>query len=156
MSFAERWHQKECELGLDFIASGIVNFRGCDLPVSAAPCLGFDAAYKPQKLLSLVIDPKDISESDKCNLESFTVFGSDGAGNPICIDEVSGIIYLYDHERGFREKQLMNTTLTQLAECMLAYMGENDRVRLENAIKQIDAAALSVGSFWSNELSQLT
>ena len=45
---------------------------------------------------------------------------------------------MLDHEDKFRTRQFMNTSILQLAECLLAYMGESDAVTLREAILAID------------------
>ena len=83
------------------------------------------------------------------------MIGSDGAGNPICIEQGSGAIVLLDHEDLFRTRQFINSGVSHLAECLLAYMGaymgETDADRFRSAVRAIDPPALAEGSFWWHE-----
>jgi hypothetical protein len=79
------------------------------------------------------------------------MIGSDGAGNPICVEQGTGEIMLLDHEDWFRTRQFVNTSVRQLGECLLAYMGEQEPERFRQAVRRIDPAALAKGSFWWHE-----
>jgi hypothetical protein len=79
------------------------------------------------------------------------MIGSDGAGNPICVEKGTGAVVLLDHEDWFRTRQFINSSVRQLAECLLAYMGEQDPDRFRAAIKAIDSAAIAEGTFWWHE-----
>ncbi len=43
------------------------------------------------------------------------MLGSDGSGNPICIDN-EGRVLIVDHETGFTEAQMVNSSLVHLVE----------------------------------------
>jgi hypothetical protein len=60
-----------------------------------------------------------------------------------------------DHDDKFRSRQFMNSGILQLAECLLAYMGESDAERFSGAVRAIDAPALSEGAFWWHETEGL-
>jgi hypothetical protein len=62
---------------------------------------------------------------------------------------------LLDHEDWFRTRQYINTSVHQLAECLLAYMGEYDPNRFRTAVQAIDTRAMEEQSFWWHEASQL-
>ncbi len=83
------------------------------------------------------------------------MIGIDGAGNPVCIEEPSGCIWVLDHEDNFRSRLFMNSGISCLAESLLAYMGESDAERFREAIRAIDARALSEGTFWWHEAAGL-
>ena len=79
------------------------------------------------------------------------MIGSDGAGNPICVEEGFGVVVLLDHEDRFRSRQFVNSSVGQLADCLLAYMGERQTEQFRAAVLSIDAEALAEGSFWCHE-----
>jgi len=60
-----------------------------------------------------------------------------------------------DHEDWFGTRQFVNSSVRQLAECLLAYMCENDPARFRSAVQAIDPAALADGSFWWHEANML-
>jgi hypothetical protein len=77
------------------------------------------------------------------------MIGADGAGNPICLEQSTGTVVLLDHEDHFRTRQFVNSSVRQLAECLLAFMGEQEPERFRSAVRAIDPAALAEQSFWS-------
>src|SRR5262249_37500766 len=105
-------------------------------------------AARPMPVCDLFGSPSDWSPADRERLAPFRVIGSDGAGNPICLEQPSGSVVLLDHEDRFRTRQFVNSTVRQLAECLLAFMGESDPHRFWSAVQDIDAAALQTGAFW--------
>lgn len=50
-----------------------------------------------------------------------------------------------------RLRQYVNSSVSQLAECLLAYMGEEDAEQFRSAMQTIDPPALAEGSFWWHE-----
>ena len=50
---------------------------------------------------------------------------------------------MVDHEDWFRTLQFINSSVRQLAEGLLAYMGEKNTARFRSAILAIDPAARS-------------
>ena len=92
--------------------------------------------------------PQDFSPEHRSRLGGYRTIGSDGAGNPLCIEDPSGMIWLLDHENWFRSRQFVNSGVQHLAECLLAYMGEVSVERFRDAVCGIDAPALSEGTFW--------
>jgi hypothetical protein len=83
------------------------------------------------------------------------MIGSDGAGNPICVEQSTGTVIMLEHEDWFRTLQFVNSSIRQLAECLLAYMGEHDADRFRVAIRQIDPPALTESAFWWYEAADL-
>ena len=132
------------------------------LPESAAPFLGFEAPKSGE--LPTVADQWHQPE----RFRRYRVIGSDGAGNPIALDEErAGEVVRLDHEEGFA-RTLMNKTVRQLAESLLVYwnvagdsLAADDadalelpakvRKQLHQALKRIDPAAMKVGCFWPEE-----
>jgi SUKH-4 immunity protein len=150
-SFVDRWRSKEHACGLAEIAAHI-NSRGPDfLPESAAPCVAYKEAARPVPIWETFAAASDWSPADRERLAHYRVIGSDGAGNPICIKQDTGTVVLLNHENWFHTCQFVNSSVRQLAECLLAYMGEDDPVRFRSAVRQIDSAALAENSFWWHE-----
>lgn len=152
-SFTNRWTKKEEALGFQEIASAMVRFGSDVLPEAAAPCLSFSKAARPAHIYEVFGSRSNWSDEDRSRLAPFLVIGSDGAGNPICVEEDTGSVILLDHEDNFRTRQFVNSSVRQLGECLLAYMGEKDAIRFKAALTSIDAEALRDGSFWAYELA---
>jgi hypothetical protein len=55
---------------------------------------------------------------------------------------------MLDHEDRFHTRQFVNSSVGQLAECLLTYMGEREPERFRAAVALIDPAALTEQSFW--------
>lgn len=154
-SFADRWARKEHECGLDTIAATMVPCGDDVLPDSTAPRLTFRQAARPVPVWEAYADSADWTQLDRELLAAYRVIGSDGSGNPICVDERSGAVVVLDPDYRFRAMQFVNSSVRQLGECLLAYMGEQDGGRLRAAIESIDPAALAERSFWWQEVRNL-
>jgi hypothetical protein len=139
------------------------------LPERAAPFLTFEA---PES------GPIPTVAEQWCQPEEFAKFwviGSDGSGNPIALDENScGEVVLLDHENKFA-KILINNSIRQLAESLLAYRklvidsqeefgndafldgqtSEAARNELKQELTRVDRAATKPGCFWHGELKNL-
>jgi SUKH-4 immunity protein len=139
------------------------------LPVDAAPFLTFDAPGSGQ--LPTVAEQWNQPKA----FAAYRVIGSEGSGNPIALDENNnGEVVLLDHENKF-SAILMNKSVGQLAESLLAYrklviesqkeLGEDAfldgktslaaRKGLRQDLAKIDAAAMKAGCFWHGELQNL-
>jgi hypothetical protein len=118
--------------------------------------LGFEAPKSGE--LPTVADRWD--QPDK--FRRYRVIGSDGAGNPIAIDEQrAGEVVCLDHEDKFA-RTFVNKTVRQLAESLLAYrtiVGDSAdassgevpakvRKQLHQALRKIDPAAMKPACFW--------
>ena len=154
-SFAERWARKEHECGLDTIAATMVPCGADWLPDSTAPRLTFRQAAEPAPVWEVYADSSDWTQLDRELLAAYKVIGSDGSGNPICLDEGSGAVVILDPDYRFRALQLVNSSVRQLGECLLAYLGEQDGGRFRAAVEAIDPAALAERSFWWREAENL-
>src|SRR5215204_4808602 len=68
------------------------------LPKSCAPCLTFDDLTDGLRHLWEVFSPSQWRQEEKRRLEHYGLIGSDGAGDPICIDERDGRVIILNHE----------------------------------------------------------
>jgi hypothetical protein len=131
------------------------------LPEDAAPFLSFQEPESGE--LPTVAEEWNQPEAFRC----YRLIGTDGSGNPIALDENhQGEVVCLDHENRF-VRILMNKSIRQLAESLLAYrkivkdsqaeFGEDAfldgktsaaaRNELRQALTQIDAAAMKPGCF---------
>ena len=85
-SFAERWGRKERNCGFEAIASTMVVCGSDVLPDSAAPCVSFKQAARSVPVWEVFASPSDWLVVDRVRLAPYRVIGSDGAGNPICVE----------------------------------------------------------------------
>ncbi len=154
-SFAERWKRKEHESGFGDIAAKMVACGPDELPESAAPSLSFERAARPVPIWEVFASPSDWPAADCERVAAYRMIGSDGAGNPICIEQRTGAIILLDHEDRFRTRQFVNSSVRQLAECLLAYMGNQDPEQFRAAVLAIDPTAMADWSFWWHEAAMI-
>ena len=150
-SFADRWSHKERDCGFGNIASKMVVCGSDVLPDSAAPCVTFKEAARPGPVWEVFGRAAPWSPADRERLGPYRMIGSDGAGNPICVEQGTGAVVLLDHEDWFCTRQFVNSSVSRLAECLLAYMGERDPERFRTAVRSIDPAAMAERSFWWHE-----
>jgi hypothetical protein len=154
-AFAVRWAEKERELGLSGISHGVIRFAGGALPRDAAPCLTFEDAGRQPRVWERFGVAADWPPEDRAALSTFRVLGFDGAGDPVCVEEPTGAVWVLDHEAGFRSRRFMNSGVEPLAECLLAYMGETDPGRFRQVVRAVDAPAMAEGTFWWYEAEGL-
>lgn len=155
-TFADRWKRKWSACGFEDIGTEFVGCGADTLPTEAAPFLSFDRATRPAPIWEVFGIPSQWSGAERERLAPYQIIGSDGAGNPICVEEGAGTVLLLDHEDRFRTGQFVNGSVRQLAECLLAYMGERDEKRFRAAVQVIDPAALAERSFWWHEAAALS
>ena len=153
--FADRWNRKWAECGFEDIGTEMLACGSDLLPDSAAPFLSFERAGGPAPIWEVFDIPSQWSPAEPERLAAYRMIGSDGAGNPICTEQDSGVVCLLDHEDRFRTRQFVNSSVRQLAECLLAYMGERDPEQFRAAVRAIDPAALAERSFWWHEATGL-
>jgi hypothetical protein len=156
-SFAQRWNRKSSECGFDDVGIEMAACGADWLPSDAAPYLTFDRASRPLPIWE-VYAPADETywlPADRERLGPYRMIGSDGAGNPICVEQGTGTVVLLNHEDKFRTRQFVNSSVAQLAECLLAFMGERDPKRFRSAVTGIDSTAIGEGSFWWYEAAGL-
>lgn len=154
-SFAERWSRKQLDCGFGDSASKMVICGPDVLPDSAAPCVTFEEAARPVPIWEVFRSSSDWSLADRERIAPYRMIGSDGAGNPICVEHGTGAVVLLDHEDWFRTRQFVNSSVRQLAECLLAYMGEQDSERFRASVRTIDPSAIAERSFWWHEAAVL-
>jgi hypothetical protein len=127
------------------------------LPKSAAPYLSFEDLAKGLPRIWQVYGtttPQFWKDEDRQRLRSFCIVGSDGAGNPICLDERdSGRVVVLDHEDNFRTITFMNSGVPELAECLLAFREAGNQAGLGEELQRIDPACTREGCFWPIEAS---
>ena len=88
------------------------------LPDGAAPFLTFDTLGKHglKKVYEVWGNPSDYSAAERDRLSPYFVIGTDGAGNPIAIDEDNNFsVVRLDHEDRFNTIEFMNSSVQQLA-----------------------------------------
>ena len=100
-SFAERWARKEREYGFEVVAAKMVPCGSVLLPDSAGPCVTFDRAARPLPIWEVFVSRADWSSAERRRLRDYRMIGSDGAGNPICVEQATGSVVLFDHEDRF-------------------------------------------------------
>ena len=136
------------------------------LPENAAPFLSFETN---------VSSIKDNYQFSGNNLENVFQIGSDGSGDPVCIDSNNqNQIVICDHENGFKSS-FMNSSLLDLfkfltimkefVEHLISERGEDaymdcdftdeEHSDLENQYKNLDPKSVETGTFWRNELDRL-
>ena len=154
-SFADRWARKEHECGLDAIAATMIPYGADWLPDSTAPRLQFKQAAHAAPIWEAYPDSTSWTRLDREHLASYRVVGSDGSGNPICVDESTGAVVILDRDCRFRAMQFVNSSVRQLGECLLSYMGESDPERFRAAVTEIDPNAMAERVFWWQEVENL-
>jgi hypothetical protein len=152
-TFAERWRRKELDCGYGDNASKMVACGGDVLPEDAAPFLSFKEAAHPLPIYEVYW--ADWSSADCERLDGYRMIGADEADNPVCIEQATGAVVSLDHEDQFYTRQFINSSVRQLAECLLAYMGENDATRFRAAVQAIDPAAMAEERFWWYEANMV-
>ena len=154
-SFTDRWNRKWAACGFEDIGTEMVACGTDVLPDAAAPSLSFDRAARPVPIWQVFGIPSHWSAAERERLAPYRMIGSDGAGNPICVESGTGSVVLLDHEDRFRTRQFVNSSTRLLAECLLAYVGEREPERFRAAVRAIDSAALAERSFWWHEAAGL-
>jgi hypothetical protein len=93
-----------------------VFLTACGLPSDAAPFLSFSQMHG-QKLLT----PNQIFRIDFEYLDDYLMFGSNGSGDPLCIDTAkqNEIVYL-NHDNHF-DRVFVNKSISQFALCLIKY-----------------------------------
>ena len=133
------------------------------LPTDAAPALSFGRRGEP-------CPPLTVSHGAPGRYGRFFVLGSDGAGDPLCLDpDADGAVVRVDHDLihhpGPPRVQFVNGDLPRFAACLLAYKravrtviaGGGDladgfppgvSAELWSAVAAADPGAVAAGAYW--------
>lgn len=131
------------------------------LPSNCAPFIGFGDSGNPK--LEKLADVWDLDSS----FVNLFIIGSDGSGDPICVENRSGKILTFNHDEDF-EEIFMNSSLHQLAEFLLltregismirakydsdAIWDESRATEIKKVYRdkfaKVDANAIGDGKFW--------
>jgi hypothetical protein len=99
-----------------------------------------------------IFAPEEWKESTKKAVEPYFALGDDGGGNALCIHEVTGEIWLLDHEDFFQSQRFINSSLKQFLEFSLlslrAWVGEMNPSDLLEPMKAIDSKAMLPEHTW--------
>ena len=150
--------------GLSQLPEPIRKFMSASgLPGSAAPFLSFNERDDTLKTYA------GVAQAD-ARFNRYLVIGSDGGGNMICLDDQDSYsVVLLDHDNS-NAADFMNSSVPQLAECLLAYRELVHRTNEENGpdayldgevpkevakwfidrVTGVDPAALKEGAFWDS------
>ncbi|QHL89154.1 hypothetical protein GU926_17635 [Nibribacter ruber] len=150
---------------------GTINFLSTvGLPTSAAPFLSF--AGDSERELSSISDTFETGEEKH---KYFLSIGSDGAGDPVCIDLGNECqVLIFNHEEDF-EPTFMNSSVRELFQFLTLYKRFVEEVirvngedafldadftdsqydELKKALEAADKNALRANTFWAQELAQL-
>ncbi len=125
------------------------------LPTSCAPFLSFGEVGKGLPTLISVWRLNGVSGVDTKFLSRYYTLGSDGAGNPLCIDtEESGKVFMVDHDDAFRSRRLVASSVPQLAEALLI-IHTQPHEHFRRIFEEIDPAACGADSFLPSEVATL-
>jgi hypothetical protein len=124
------------------------------LPKGCAPFLGFEEVEKGLPRIWERYSPGQWQPEEKVGLEHYLLIGyDDDAGNPICVDERDGKVFVVEHELLFNAKakdtriMFVNSGIPELAESLLVFQTTPPRERLK-ALAQVDPPAVTKGAFW--------
>lgn len=146
-----------------------VFLTACGLPSDAAPFLSFSEVQE-DKLWT----PNQTFRIDFDGLDDYLMFGSNGSGDPVCIDTVkrNEIVYL-NHDNYF-ERTFINESISRFALCLTKYrdfilslinaandnysrrkFSDEEFTELKRSFLNIDKFSLTDISFWAAELDGL-
>ncbi len=152
LNFKTEWNPDELNTWSEFnfeqlnkttLSDFTKNFLINGFPESAAPFLSFGLENYESEFKTIA---ENYSEY-KLNLKTknYWIFGSDGNGNPICIDSNSNDeILLLDHEQQFELIHKINRNIVELSQCLLEY---------KNFIKFINSK-FGEGGFFNSKFTQ--
>jgi hypothetical protein len=125
------------------------------LPRSCAPFLSFDEVGKGLPKLITVWRLDGVYGVDTEFLSRYRTLGSDGAGNPLCIDlEEPGKIFMVDHDDAFRSRRVVASSIPQLAEALLIIQTQPHE-HFQRLFGQIDPDACGDDAFLPREVAML-
>lgn len=143
-------------------------------PDGAAPFLGFGALSYGHKIHSIAEAYAYANLAPAA--QNHWIIGSDGGGNPIVIDTAhQDSILLLDHEQNFEIITPMNTSVKELAHCLLAYKnfvhsvqqkyGQQAYLEDQFTLQEVELLQAELttinpnwqqeASFWANEVTAL-
>ena len=143
-------------------------------PESAAPFLSFGLSNNNFEFKTVAEYYAEYQLDSKT--KNYWIFGSDGNGNPICIDSNSNDeILLLDHEQGFEPIQKINKNVSELFLCLLEYKNFIEQINsefgedgffeskftvthlenLKTRFKKINSNIFTESEFWNGEISML-
>ena len=142
----------------------------CGLPKSCAPGLSFDKYHE-----TTIPTPNQVFKIDIDELNDYLMIGSNGSGDPVCIDlnNENEIVYL-NHDNDF-ERVYMNSSVQKMIECIIRYKDFHASLdpRFENSVlvkrkfhdeeffslcndfRTIDGKCLENDNCWNAELNEL-
>ncbi len=182
--FIERWNEPLAKLDLSDASDAnlppeaLAFLLEAGLPADCAPFLSFGSLTSGLKYIDRVfnISPEHLTRQEKDRLSLYPMIGFDGEGSPICVDTgQSGRVVILDHDADFQPVMLVNSTVSQLAECLLIYRTLVEVILAENgedalmdgnipehakpeAVAQMmlaDPAAMNPDCFWLYEINTL-
>jgi hypothetical protein len=141
----------------------------CGLPDNAAPFLSFELV-RENKLCT----PAQILKFEFDGLDEFLMFGSNGSGDPVCIDRVENNEIVYLNHDNYFERIYMNRSIEQFAMCLILYkeflksialvestvlsrrkFNEDEFQKLKSDFLAADQTCLQENSFWLDEVNYL-
>jgi len=141
----------------------------CGLPDSCAPCLSFDECYFME-----IPTPNQVFDIDIAELNDYLWIGSNGSGDPVCIDLLNNneIVYL-NHDNDF-ERVFMNSNVITLSKCLMVYSNFIEKInatnvsnwldrnysdevveQLKQELSEVDPRCIEENTMWSMELYDL-
>jgi hypothetical protein len=139
------------------------------LPSQAAPFLSFDLIQEGK-----LWTPNQVFKIDFEGLDSYLMIGSNGSGDPICIDTSQGNEIVYLNHDNYFERIFINKSVLQFAICLIKYQdffaslinpspddfskrkfADEEFSNLRREFIDIDRMCLADNSFWSAELEGL-
>lgn len=132
------------------------------LPVDAAPCLNFESPA------SGTLTRVSVVWHQPPTFDRYRIIGSNGSGDPICIDdEVSGQVVYLNHDNCF-QRVLMASSVIALAECLVQFRdfiaevgGVLDPIAPERfeplieRLRTIDPSVCGEDGYWQQECRYL-
>lgn len=125
------------------------------LPESCAPFLSFSHVSRGPRSLVAHYGAHQFRSADATRLAQFYVIGSDGAGNPLCVDVArDGEVVMLDHEDCFRTRTFVASSVMALAEALLLVQ-TTAPAEFTDRLRGIDPRAAEDGAFLPAEVGML-
>lgn len=165
------------ELAKTDLSGQTKSFLAYGFPEDAAPFLSFGLRSHDWKLYNMDNVPYYSHHELGATAKNYWLIGSDGSGNPICLDTGNAErIVLLDHESGFELMDTMNASIIELAQSLLAYRGFIEQVNeeygedgffdskytraqveeLKRTFTEINPNIFNESSFWEQEVNMLS